>query len=300
MHAVRLAGCRCKGLRMFLIVGYVIILASALGTYAVHGNLLALWVPLEYIAIVGLMIGYFVASNSIGLIKATVGAIPGVLKGSKYNKAYYVDALAMLFEILAKVRKEGLMSIEGDIENPEASPIFSKYPNIVHDHHVIEFTTDYLRMMVGGNLNTVEIESLMDVELENHHHEAAEPGHVVGAVAGAVPAFGIVVAVMGVVNVMGSVGSPPAVLGKMIGGALVGTFLGILVSYGFVEPIGKLMEQKAHADGTIYKLIKMVLLASMSGYAPQVAIEFGRKTLGAHDRPGFTELEAELKARKGK
>jgi chemotaxis protein MotA len=206
----------------------------------------------------------------------------------------------MLFEILAKVRKEGLMSIEGDIENPEASPIFSKYPNIVNDHHVIEFATDYLRMMVGGNLNTVEIESLMDVELETHHHEAAEPGHVVSNVAGAVPAFGIVVAVMGVVNVMGSVGSPPAVLGKMIGGALVGTFLGILVSYGFVEPVAKLLEQKAHSDAKIYQMIKMVLLASMSGYAPQVAIEFGRKTLPSHDRPGFTELEEELKARKGK
>lgn len=285
---------------MFLIVGYVIILASALGTYAVHGSLLALWVPLEYVAIIGISIGYFVASNKIGIIKATVGAIPGILKGSKYNKAYYIDVLALLFEILGKVRKEGLMSIEGDIENPDSSPIFSKYPNIASDHHVMEFTCDYLRMMVGGNLNTVEIESLMDVELEMHHHEAAEPGHVMASVAGAVPAVGIIVAVMGVVNVMGSVGEPPAVLGKMIGGALVGTFLGILISYGFVEPIAKQLEQNAAESGTIYKTIKMVLLASMSGYAPQVAIEFGRKTLGSHDRPSFSELEEELKARKGK
>ncbi|HMT79729.1 MAG: flagellar motor stator protein MotA [Betaproteobacteria bacterium] len=285
---------------MFLIIGYVVILASALGTYAIHGSLLALWVPTEYIAIIGLTIGYFLAANDIKIIKATVGAVPGILKGSKYNKAFYIDALAMLFEILAKVRKEGLMSIEGDIENPDASPIFSKYPNLVHDHHIMEFVTDYLRMMVGGNLNTVEIESLMDVELETHHHEAAEPGHVVSNIAGAVPAFGIVVAVMGVVNVMGSVGSPPAVLGKMIGGALVGTFLGILISYGFVEPVAKLLEQKANEGATIYKTIKMVLLASMSGYAPQVAIEFGRKTLGAGVRPSFSELEEELKARKGK
>lgn len=285
---------------MFLIIGYVVILASALGTYAVHGSLLALWVPLEYVAIIGLSLGYFIAANNISVIKATVGAIPGILKGSKYNKAYYMDALAMLFEILGKVRKEGLMSIESDIENPDASPIFGKYPNIVHDHHVMEFITDYLRMMVGGNLNTVEIEGLMDVELETHHHEAAEPGHVVGSVGGAVPAFGIVVAVMGVVNVMGSVGSPPAVLGKMIGGALVGTFLGILISYGFVEPVAKLLEQKAAEDGNIYKMVKMVLLASMSGYAPQVAVEFGRKTLDSHSRPSFRELEEDLKSRKGK
>ncbi|RIX41181.1 MAG: flagellar motor stator protein MotA [Rhodocyclales bacterium GT-UBC] len=285
---------------MFLIIGYVVILSAALGTYAIHGSLVALWVPTEYVAIVGLALGYFVASNNITLIKATLAAVPGVFKGSKYTKAYYIDALAMLFEILAKVRKEGLMSIEGDIENPEASPIFSKYPALLHDHHVMEFATDYLRMMVGGNLNTVEIESLMDVELEIHHHEGAEPGHVVSNIAGATPAFGIVVAVMGVVNVMGSVGQPPAVLGKMIGGALVGTFLGILIAYGFVEPMSKLLEQKAHEGSTIYKCIKMVLLASMSGYAPQVAIEFGRKTLDSHSRPSFRELEEELKARKGK
>ncbi len=285
---------------MFLIVGYVIILASSLGTYAIHGSLLALWVPTEYIAIIGLTIGGFVAGNDMKVIKATIGALPSVFKGSKYNKAYYIDTLAVLFEILGKVRKEGLMSIEGDIENPEASPIFSKYPNIVGDHHVLEFMTDYLRMMVGGNLNTVEIESLMDVELENHHHEAAEPAHVVQKVGDATPAFGIVVAVMGVVNVMGSVGQPPAVLGKMIGGALVGTFLGILIAYGFVAPVAGLLEQKAHDGGNIYKTIKMVLLASMSGYAPQVAVEFGRKTLGSHDRPSFKELEEELKARKGK
>jgi len=289
-----------EGIFMFLIVGYVVILLASLGTYAMHGSLLALWVPLEYVAIVGLMVGGFVAGNDIKVIKKTLGALPSILKGSKYTKALYVDLLAMLFEILAKVRKEGLMSIEGDIDNPDSSPIFSKYPDLQHDHHVIEFITDYLRMMVGGNLNTVEIESLMDVEMETHHHEAELPAHVMAKVGDAVPAFGIVVAVMGVVNVMGSVGQPPAVLGKMIGGALVGTFLGILVSYGFVAPIASLLDQKAQEGSKIYQCIKMVLLASMSGYAPQVAVEFGRKTLTANMRPTFAELEAEIKSRKGK
>ncbi len=285
---------------MFLIVGYVIILAAALGTYSVHGSLAALWVPLEYIAIVGLTIGGFVAGNDIKVIKATVGALPSIFKGSKYNKALYVDLLAMLFEVLAKVRKEGLMSIESDVENPDQSPIFSKYPLISSDHHVMEFVTDYLRMMVGGNLNALEIENLMDVEMETHHHEVATPGHVMAKVGDAVPAFGIVVAVMGVVNVMGSVGEPPAVLGKMIGGALVGTFLGILISYGFVAPVATLLEQKAEEGSKIYQVIKVVLLASMSGYAPQVAVEFGRKVLFSKDRPTFIELEEDLKSRKGK
>jgi chemotaxis protein MotA len=285
---------------MFLIIGYVIILASSIGTYAVHGSLAALWVPLEYIAIIGLSFGYFVASNTPGGLKATLKAIPTVLKGSHLNKALYMDLLAMLFEILSKVRKEGLMSIEGDIENPDASAIFSKYPKIVHDHHVMEFICDYLRMMVGGNLNAFEIENLMDIEIETHHGEAHAPAHMVQAIAGAVPAMGIVVAVMGVVNVMGSVGEPPAVLGKMIGGALVGTFLGILVSYGFVEPVANQLNAKVEEGSKIYQCIKAVLLASMNGYAPQVAVEFGRKVLYSSDRPSFMELEEDLKARKGK
>jgi chemotaxis protein MotA len=285
---------------MFLIVGYVIILASALGTYAVHGSLAALWVPLEYIAIVGLTIGGFVAGNDIKVIKSTIGGLPSIFKGSKFNKALYVDLLSMLYEVLAKVRKEGLMSVENDVENPHESPIFGKYPAISQDHHVMEFITDYLRMMVGGNLNALEIENLMDVEIETHHHEVMVPGHVMAKMADAVPAFGIVVAVMGVVNVMGSVGEPPAILGKMIGGALVGTFLGILISYGFVAPIATLLEQKAEEGSKIYQVIKVVLLSSMSGYAPQVAVEFGRKVLYSSDRPTFGELEQELKARKGK
>lgn len=285
---------------MFLIVGYVIILASAVGTYSVHGSLAALWMPLEYVAIVGLAVGGFVAGNDLKVIKSTIGALPKIFKGSKYTNVLYIDLLAMLFEILAKVRKEGLMSIENDVEDPEQSPIFSKYPAIAGDHHVIEFITDYLRMMVGGNLNALEIENLMDVEIETHHHEVEVPGHVVSKMADGLPAFGIVVAVMGVVNVMGSVGEPPAVLGKMIGGALVGTFLGILVSYGFIAPVASLLEQKAHEGSKIYQVIKVVLLASMSGYAPQVAVEFGRKVLFSDVRPTFLELETELKARKGK
>lgn len=285
---------------MFLLIGYVIILAASVGTYAVHGSLAALWVPMEYLAIVGLTIGGFVSSNSPKAIKATLGAIPSVLKNSPLNKALYMDLLAMLFEILAKVRKEGLMSIEGDIDEPDKSAIFQKYPNILHDHHVIEFITDYLRMMVGGNLNAFEIENLMDIEIETHHHEAHMPAHIMAKTADGLPAFGIVVAVMGVVNVMGSVGEPPAVLGKMIGGALVGTFLGILLSYGFAAPIASQLEQKCEEGGKIYQCIKMVLLSSMNGYAPQVAVEFGRKVLYSTDRPTFMELEKDIKSRKGK
>ncbi|MDZ4254281.1 MAG: flagellar motor stator protein MotA [Sulfuritalea sp.] len=285
---------------MLLIIGYVIILAASVGTYAVHGSLAALWMPMEYLAIFGLAMGGFIAGNGIKAIKATVAALPKLFTGSRLNKALYMDLLAMLFEILSKVRKEGLMSIENDIEYPENSAIFAKYPTIMHDHHVVEFVCDYLRMMVGGNLNAFEIENLMDIEIETHHQEAHVPVHAMSKLADATPAFGIIVAVMGVVNVMGSVGAPPAVLGKMIGGALVGTFLGILLAYGFVAPIAGQLGQKVEEEGKIFQVIKTVLLASMNGYAPQVAVEFGRKVLYSGDRPRFIELEEDLKARKGR
>lgn len=264
-----------------------------------HGSLMALWVPLEYLAIVGLMIGGFIAGNGSKAIKATLSALPGAMKGAPHSKALYMNLLALLYELLAKVRKEGLMSIENDIEEPESSPVFSKYPDVLADHHAVEFLTDYLRMMVGGNLNAFEIESLMDLEIETHHQEAHVAPHVVAKVGDALPAFGIVVAVMGVVNVMGSVGEPPVVLGKMIGGALVGTFLGILLSYGFVQPLAGQLEQRVEQGGKIYQCIKVVLLASMNGYAPQVAVEFGRKVLYSTDRPSFIELEQDIKSRKG-
>ncbi len=285
---------------MLVIAGYIVVLVCVFGGFALAGgHLAALFQPLELLMIGGGALGAFLVGNNSKAIKATLKALPSVFRGSKYTRTLYMEVLALLYELLTKIRKEGLMSIEADVDNPESSPIFSKYPSVAADHHAVEFMTDYLRMMVGGNLNAFEIENLMDMEIETHHQEAHQAPHVVSKVADAVPAFGIVVAVMGVVNVMGSVGQPPAVLGKMIGGALVGTFLGILVSYGFVAPIASQLEQKVEESGKIYQVIKVVLLASMNGYAPQVAVEFGRKVLYSTDRPGFAELEQEIKNRKG-
>lgn len=284
---------------MYLLIGYIIIIAASLGTFAVHGSVFALWVPTEYIAILGLLIGGFVAGNGSKVIKSSLKSLGLALKGSKLNRAFYIDLLALLYEILGKIRKEGLMSIENDVENPDSSPIFSKYPAIAADHHVVEFMCDYLRMMVGGNLNAFEIENLMDMEIETHHHEAHQAPHAIDEIGQAMPAFGIVVCVMGVVNTMGAVGEPPAVLGKMIAGALVGTFLGILLSYGFIAPLAGQIKQKVEEGGKVFQVVKVVLLASMNGYAPQVAVEFGRKVLYSTDRPGFLELEQELKNRKG-
>jgi chemotaxis protein MotA len=286
---------------MTVIVGYIIILASVIGGFILAGGHVASLIqPTEVIMIGGAAAGAFVVTNTGKVIKATLGALPTVFKGSKFTKALYLELLSLLYDILAKVRKEGLMSIESDVESPEQSPIFSKYPMIVSDHHAMEFMTDYLRIMVGGNLNAFEIENLMDVEIETHHHEGEAPAQAVARLGDGLPAFGIVAAVMGVVHTMESVGLPPAELGKLIAAALVGTFLGILLAYGFVGPLATLLEHKLNESTKMFQCIKVTLLASLNGYAPQVAVEFGRKVLYSTERPSFKELEEEVKNRKGK
>jgi len=286
---------------MFVIIGWVVALACIFGVYIAHGGnmtpiLKAL--PFELTTILGAALGAFLANNQMKVIKATLAGVGRCFKGSKYSKARYMELMALLYDILQKARKEGLMSIEKDVEEPQNSPIFKKYPTVGSDHHIVEFITDYLRMMVSGNLNAHEIESLMDSEIDTHHAEEHAAVAAIGRLAGGLPAFGIVAAVLGVINTMGSVGQPPAVLGGMIGSALVGTFLGIFMAYGFVEPLGGLLEQKVEDAGKELQCIKTTLLASMQGYAPQVAIEFGRKVLYSGDRPSFAELEGHVKGKK--
>jgi chemotaxis protein MotA len=286
---------------MFVGIGYLVIIFSTLGGFAMAGgHLAALLQPIEFLMIAGGAGGAFVVGNGGPALKATLKAFPSVFKGSPYNKAFYMDLFSMLYEILAKVRKEGLMSIENDVDNPESSPVFSKYPTIQHDHHIVEFICDYLRLMVGGNLNAFEIENLMDVEIETHHQDGDIPVSAVKAMADGMPAFGIVAAVMGVVHTMESVGIPPAELGLLIAHALVGTFLGILLAYGFVGPLGTILEHRLNDSTRAFQTIKVTILASLNGYAPQVAVEFGRKALAAHDRPSFKELEDHVKLAKNR
>jgi chemotaxis protein MotA len=283
---------------MFVIVGWLLALGCIFGVYIAHGGNIGVILhalPFEMITIFGAALGAFLANNQMKVVKASLKGLGACFKGSKFSKARYMELLALMFDILQKARKEGLMSIEKDVEDPHSSAIFQKYPTVGNDHHVVEFITDYLRMMVSGNLNAHEIESLMDSEIETHHQEEHAAVAAIGRLAGGLPAFGIVAAVLGVVNTMGSVGQAPAILGGMIASALVGTFLGILLAYGFVEPLGGLLEQKVEDAGKEFQCIKTTLLASMQGYAPQVAIEFGRKVLFSGDRPTFTELEQHVK-----
>jgi len=286
---------------MFVLVGWALAMVCIFGVYIVHGGNITVILhalPFEMITIFGAAAGAFLANNQMKVIKATLAGLGKCFKGSKYSKARYMELMALMYDILQKARKEGLMSIEKDVEDPHSSAIFQKYPGVGNDHHIVEFITDYLRMMVSGNLNAHEIESLMDSEIDTHHQEEHAAVAAIARLAGGLPAFGIVAAVLGVVNTMGSVGQAPAILGGMIASALVGTFLGILLAYGFVEPLGGLLEQKVEDAGKELQCIKTTLLASMQGYAPQVAVEFGRKVLYSGDRPTFAELEGHVKGKK--
>jgi chemotaxis protein MotA len=284
---------------MGLIIGIVIVLGCVAGGFVLsHGNLMSLWQPYELIIIGGAAFGAFIISNPGKVIKKVFGSIGPLLKGSRYNKAMYMDLLSLMHDIFQKARKEGMMAIENDIEEPQDSEIFSKYPDLQSDHHVMEFISDYLRIIVGGNMNPFELENLMDVELKTHHHEAEETSNALTSVSDALPGFGIVAAVLGIVITMGSISGSAEEIGHHVGAALVGTFLGILMAYGFVGPMAKSLEHQAAAEAKFFECIKICLLATVNGYSPQIAVEFGRKSLFSHDRPSFNELEEHLKAQK--
>ncbi|HEV2703083.1 MAG TPA: flagellar motor stator protein MotA [Steroidobacteraceae bacterium] len=282
---------------MFLIIGSVVVLVSVgLGFLLGGGSLLLLWHPTEVLIICGSALGAFITSNPPKVVKASFAGIMALLKPPKYQRADYVDIFKLLYDILVKARKEGMLAIESHVDDPHASSLFSQYPRILADHHMTDFMTDCLRLMIGGNLDPHELESLLETELETHHHEASEPAHAMQKVADALPGFGIVAAVLGIVSTMASIeGADTATIGHNVAAALVGTFLGILVAYGFVGPIAAAMEQRANEDGKAYELVKMAFVASVRGYAPPVAIEFARKLLFAGVRPNFTDLEAHLK-----
>jgi chemotaxis protein MotA len=281
---------------MAVIIGIVIVLGAIFGGFVLEGGHLApLFQPYELLMIAGGALGAFVISNDEKSKKATLKALSTVFQSSKHTSALYLSLLSLLFDILTKVRKEGLMSVERDVDAPEDSPIFAKYPDILKDHHLVEFISDYFRLMVSGNMDPFQIENLMDNEIDVHHQDGELAVHAVNKVADGLPAFGIVAAVMGVVHTMGSVGMPPSELGNLIAAALVGTFLGILLAYGVCSPLASLLDRKLQESTKVYQCIKVTIIASINGYSPTLAVEFGRKVVSASQRPTFKELEGHFR-----
>jgi chemotaxis protein MotA len=282
---------------MWAIIGYVIIIFCVFGGFAMAGGHLAvLFQPIELLIILGAAVGAFVIANGLKVSKMTFGALPLIFKPSPYTKEFNMQVLALMYDIQMKTRRDGLLSMEKDADEPEQSELFKRYPNVLHDHHIIEFITDYLRLMIGGNINVMEVEALMDQELETHHEHNAVPVNAITRMSDGLPGFGIVAAVMGVVHTMESMHLPPEELGLLIGRALVGTFLGILLAYGFVSPLGTALEHRSHESTKLFQAIKVTMLASMNGSSPSVSVEFGRKVLFQDERPTAKELETHVKS----
>jgi chemotaxis protein MotA len=277
---------------MFLIIGVVVVFACVLGGYvAMGGKLGVLWQPFEAVIIVGAAIGAFIIGNPKAVIGRTAKCLGHAMKGPRHNKETYIELLSLMYQVLKLAKSKGMLALEAHIENPDDIDLFAQFPTFHNDHHFVTFMCDYLRMISLGTENPHEIESLMDEEIETHHHELAQVPGAVQTMADGMPALGIVAAVLGVIKTMGSITEPPEVLGKLIGGALVGTFLGVFVAYGFVGPIATSLTATYDADTKYYQCMKAGLLAYLAGHAPAVAIEFARKALLSDVRPSFYEVE---------
>lgn len=281
---------------MKLLIGFAIVIGSIIAGYLLsHGKLAALFQPYELLVIGGCALGAFLVTNPPSVIKRVMSSIPALMKPPKYNKASYMDVLALLYDLFSKARKEGIMALEKDIDDVTQSPVFQAYPKLLHDHHVMDFIVDYLRLMVSGNMNPIELENLMDVELETHHQEGERAASALTNMSDGLPGFGIVAAVLGVVITMSSLGGPVTEIGAHVAAALVGTFLGILMAYGFVGPMGAYLKHLTDEESKFYQCIKVCFVATLNGYSPQLAVEFGRKALFSPERPGFMELEDHVK-----
>lgn len=277
---------------MFFIIGIVVVIVSVLGGYvAMGGKLYVLWQPFELVIIGGAAVGAYIIANPPAVLKHSGHAFSKLMKGSKYNKEAYLELLSLLFTVFKLAKSKGMLVLESHIENPFESELFQKFPIIYQNAHAMTFLCDYLRMMVLGAENPFEMETLMDEEIATHHNEEMHVSHAIQAVADGTPALGIVAAVLGVIKTMGSITEPPEVLGKLIGGALVGTFLGVLLAYGLFGPMASQLKAIAESEIKYLQCIKVALLAHMQGNAPSVSVEFARKALLSDVRPTFFELE---------
>ena len=281
---------------MFVIIGIVVVIGAILGGYLMeHGQLLVLLQPAELVIIMGAAIGTVLIGNPFSTVVRLVKALLAVFGGGEKDKKFYLENLKMLNELFGYARKNGLPKLETDVDQPDKSAVFKKYPKFLKNHHAVHFICDTLRMFISGGVDPFELDQMMELDMEVHHHEVQEPVMALSTTADALPGLGIVAAVLGVVITMGALGGPPEEIGHKVAAALVGTFLGILLCYGFIGPLAAAMEARVREDGKAFECVKVALLASLRGYNPKVAVEFARKALSAHSRPNFQDLEEHLK-----
>jgi len=282
---------------MFLLIGVAVVFASVLGGYvAMGGKILVLVQPFEAVIIVGAALGAFIIGNPKWLIMRAGKSFGQAMKGSPYKKEHYIELLSLLYQVFKLAKSKGMLVLEPHVEAPDQSELFAAFPHFHGNHHAVTFVCDYLRMISLGTENAYELEALMDEEIETHHHEHSQVAAAIQTVADGMPALGIVAAVLGVIKTMGSITEPPEVLGHLIGGALVGTFLGVFLAYGFIGPIANTLKSTYESETKYLQCIKAALLAYVQGYAPSVAVEFARKALLTDVRPTFYEVEEAVSA----
>jgi chemotaxis protein MotA len=280
---------------MYFTIGFILVFVSVIGGYVgIGGALHVLWQPFEFLIIGGAGIGQFIIGNPKSVISGVIGSFGKIFKGSKFDKVSYLDLFSVLYLVFRVAKTKGDLALEGHVDAPEDSPIFNLFPGFSSNHHALNFLCDYLRLFTLGTTRAHEAESVMDQELENTHNEEHLISNAIDEMGQAFPALGIVAAVLGIIHTMGSITEPPEVLGHLIGGALVGTFFGILLSYGLVSPMASSLRKTHQADSRYLECIKVALIAHMQGYAPQVSIEFARKLLPPDIRPSFIEVEVKI------
>jgi chemotaxis protein MotA len=283
---------------MFAIVGIVVVFAAVLGGFLMErGHVAVLVQPAELLIIAGAAVGTLLTANPMHILKKILASLQGVIKGSTIGKERYLDTLKMMYQFLNKVRKEGLLSVEMDVEKPEESAIFKNFPDFLKDHHARSFVCDTLRTAITGGVDPFDMDQMMELDMEVHHHEALQPVTALSTMADSLPGLGIVAAVLGVVITMGALGGPPEQIGEKVAAALVGTFLGILLCYGVVGPLSSNMNKTAEEHNDYLHVLRVLLLSFLKGSAPMIAIEMGRRAIPARVRPTFDEMEKSCKNR---
>ena len=276
---------------MLFLVGFLVVVGSVLGGYLPHGDIGVLWQPLEVLIILGSGIGAFIIANPASVQMAVLKNLKVLFRGTPYPKVAYLELLTLLFTMFKLARTKGLLALESHLEEPYKSELFRRFPHFMANHHAVEFLCDYWRLITLGAENPQQIEDLMNSDLDTHHAEMEQIAGSVTAMSDGLPAFGIVAAVLGIIVTMGSIAEPPAVLGSHVAAALAGTFMGVLLAYGFVAPAGAKLKSYFAAEAKYHECIKAGLLAFLQGYAPVASVEFARKALYSHERPTFTTVE---------
>src|SRR5579864_8027939 len=280
---------------MFAIIGILVVFGAVVGGYLMeHGNLRVLLQPAELIIIGGAGAGTVLVANPLHILKKIAAGVGGVFGGSKFTKQRYLDTMKMMYDLLNKARKDGLMALENDVEEPEKSPIFSRRPEFLSDHHMRAFVCDSLRMAITG-VDAFDLDQTLDLDMEVHHHDATQPTAALSTMADSLPGLGIVAAVLGVVITMGALGGPPEEIGHKVAAALVGTFLGILLCYGLIGPVAQNMSKAAEDEHAYYNVLRVLIISFMKGNAPSTAVEIGRRATPGHVRPDFQETEKFIK-----